>query len=437
MYAKRREQLRQIISQANTKYDAVLIDSPENLYYFTGFTGGEAVFVMYNDIVVDEIDNGKTVSDFNNLSNANIISSANIVSNISNKNTGDMVSSINSEECMYIITDSRYYEQVEKECPDIPLIRLEGKTYIETIKEIFSGKLPGAAFSRNSDDLMSHAGDEMLQKIRNKWNNGLAIAIEDSMNLSRYLKLKDALTSCELTVASELIDNPRTVKDKNELELLARAEQIGDEAFTHILDIIKPGITEREIALELEFYMKRQGASKLSFDTIVASGPNSSMPHAQVTDRVIENGDFVTMDFGCVYKGYCSDMTRTIAVGTPIDEMKKVYQIVLEANLRAMEGIRAGVKCSDIDALARGYIAEQGYGDYFGHGLGHSVGLYIHEEPRFSPKCDVIIKENMVITDEPGIYIPGRFGVRIEDLVVVKKDGYKRLSNSPKELVII
>lgn len=437
MYAKRREQLRQIISESSTKYDAVLIDSPENLYYFTGFTGGEAVFVMYNDIVVDEIANGKTVSDFNNLSNANIISSANIVSNISNKNTGDMVSSINSEGCMYIITDSRYYEQVEKECPDIPLIRLEGKTYIETIKEIFSGQLATASFSDKSDHLMIHAKDEIHQRIKRMWNNGLAIAIEDSMNLSRYLKLKDALTSCELTVASELIDKPRTVKDENELELLARAEQIGDEAFTHILDIIKPGMTEKEIALELEFFMKKQGASKLSFDTIVASGPNSSMPHAQVTDRAIENGDFVTMDFGCVYKGYCSDMTRTIAVGTPTDEMKKVYQIVLEANLRAMEGIRAGVKCSDIDALARGYIAEQGYGDYFGHGLGHSVGLYIHEEPRFSPKCDVIIKENMVITDEPGIYIPGRFGVRIEDLVVVKKDGCERLSNSPKELVII
>ena len=437
MYAKRREQLRQILSEANTKYDAVLIDSPENLYYFTGFTGGEAVFVMYNDIVVDEIANGKTVSVFNNLSNANIISSANIVSNISNKNTGDMVSSINSEGCMYIITDSRYYEQVEKECPDIPLIRLEGKTYIETIKEIFSGQLADVSFSDKSDHLMLHAKDEIHQRIKSMWNNGLAIAIEDSMNLSRYLKLKAALTSCELTVASELIDKPRTVKDENELELLARAEQIGDEAFTHILDIIKPGMTEKEIALELEFFMKKQGASKLSFDTIVASGPNSSMPHAQVTDRAIENGDFVTMDFGCVYKGYCSDMTRTIAVGTPTDEMKKVYQIVLDANLRAMEGIRAGVKCSDIDALARGYIAEQGYGDYFGHGLGHSVGLYIHEEPRFSPKCDVIIKENMVITDEPGIYIPGRFGVRIEDLVVVKKDGYERLSNSPKELVII
>lgn len=437
MYAKRREQLRQIILESSTKYDAVLIDSPENLYYFTGFTGGEAVFVMYNDIVVDEIANGKTVSDFNNLSNANSISSANIVSNISNKNTGDMVSSINSEKCMYIITDSRYYEQVEKECPDIPLIRLEGKTYIETIKEIFSGQLATASFSDKSDHLMIHAKDEIHQRIKRMWNNGLAIAIEDSMNLSRYLKLKDALTSCELTVASELIDKPRTVKDENELELLARAEQIGDEAFTHILDIIKPGMTEKEIALELEFFMKKQGASKLSFDTIVASGPNSSMPHARVTDRAIENGDFVTMDFGCVYKGYCSDMTRTIAVGTPTDEMKKVYQIVLEANLRAMEGIRAGVKCSDIDALARGYIAEQGYGDYFGHGLGHSVGLYIHEEPRFSPKCDVITMENMVITDEPGIYLPGKFGVRIEDLVVVKENGYERLSNSPKELVII
>jgi len=257
------------------------------------------------------------------------------------------------------------------------------------------------------------------------------------MNLSRYLKLDAALDKHKLRVASDIIDKPRMVKDDNELGLLRRAEQIGDEAFDHILTILKPGITEREISLELEFFMKKQGASKLSFDTIVASGPNSSMPHAQVTDRVVQNGDFVTMDFGCVYKGYCSDMTRTVAVGTPTDEMKKVYQIVLDANLRAMDGIKAGVKCSDIDALARGYISDKGYGDYFGHGLGHSVGLQIHEEPRFSPKCDVITEENMVITDEPGIYLPGKFGVRIEDLVVVRKDGYERLSKSPKELIII
>jgi len=229
----------------------------------------------------------------------------------------------------------------------------------------------------------------------------------------------------------------RMIKDETELQTIAKAEAIGDAAFTHILDYVKPGVTEADIALEIEFFMKRQGASKLSFDTIVASGPNSSMPHAQVTNRKLQMGDFVTMDFGCVYQGYCSDMTRTVAIGEPTEEMRKVYQIVFDANIRAMEAIREGVKCNEIDAVARDYIKSQGYGDYFGHGLGHGVGLDIHEEPRFSPKCDVITKENMVITDEPGIYLPGRFGVRIEDLVVVKKDGYEKLSHSDKQLIVL
>lgn len=413
IYVERRNRLNELLSVGSSidnvtgdvnagnrfdGYDIVFIDSPENLYYYTGFTGGEALFVM-------------------------MVHKRN--SNVDKRDKGNKLCSKN----MCIITDSRYYEQVEKECPDIPLVRLNNSTYIEVIKNIISGK----DVSPNIDELTE--GIKCI--VKDVSNKQLNIAIEASMNLSRYLKLDAALDKHKLRVASDIIDKPRMVKDDNELGLLKRAEQIGDEAFDHILTILKPGITECEISLELEFFMKKQGASKLSFDTIVASGPNSSMPHAQVTDRVVQNGDFVTMDFGCVYKGYCSDMTRTVAVGTPTDEMKKVYQIVLDANLRAMDGIKAGVKCSDIDALARGYISDKGYGDYFGHGLGHSVGLQIHEEPRFSPKCDVITEENMVITDEPGIYLPGKFGVRIEDLVVVRKDGYERLSKSPKELIII
>ena len=357
IYMSRQGELIKLINE-----DIVFIDSPVNLYYYTGFTGGEAVFLLVSE----------------------------------------------NKKC--IITDSRYYEQVEKECPDIPLVKLDNRTYLEVIKEEVS--------KFDTDDRVT-------------------IAVENSMNLSRYIKLKGGLDNCELKVSGDIIDKPRMIKDDKEIELLRKAEAIGDAAFTNILSFIKPGVTEREIALELEFFMKKNGASKLSFDTIVASGSNSSMPHAQVTDRVIENGDFVTMDFGCIYKGYCSDMTRTIAVGNPTDEMKKVYQTVLDANLKAMEGIRAGVKCCDVDAIARDHIKANGYGEYFGHGLGHSVGLYIHEDPRFSPKCDTITKENMVITNEPGIYLPGRFGVRIEDLVVVKKDGYEVLSNSQKELIIL
>lgn len=413
MQELRREELKKICLVSNL--DVILIDSPENLRYYTGFTGGEAVFLLVCDNENSVLSNIDIYKNNNNVCEINVL----------------------SEKGMCIITDSRYYEQVEKECLDIPLIKLSNRTYIEVIRELFDKYSLYKNTQKQSECLHRDAGRQSVMSNDTDIDGGFNIAVEASMNLSRYLKLKDSLTGCELIVSGDLINTPRMVKDETELGLIGRAEAIGDEAFEHILSIIKPGLTEREIALELEYYMKKKGASKLSFDTIVASGPNSSMPHAQVTDRIIEKGDFVTMDFGCVYKGYCSDMTRTVAVGNPTDEMRKVYQTVLDANLKAMDGIRAGVKCSDIDALARDYIKDNGYGGYFGHGLGHSVGLYIHEEPRFSPKCDTIMKENMVITDEPGIYLPGRFGVRIEDLVVVKENGYEVLSHSPKELIIV
>lgn len=382
MFEKRRNDLRQLIREK--QMDGVLIDSPSNLYYYTGFTGGEAMFFMSVD--------GKALHD--------------------GEASGD------GQESGYIITDSRYYEQVEKECPGLLLLKLEQTGYGEAVKGLL---------------------DRIYGNKRNQGgsNGKVRIALEDTMNLARYMKLCEACKAYSFEPASDSINTCRIVKDDAELARLAKAEAIGDAAFSYILDRIKPGITEAEIALELEFYMKRQGASRLSFDTIAASGPNSSMPHAQVTNRRVEKGDFVTMDFGCVYQGYCSDMTRTVAVGTPTEEMKKVYQIVLDANLRAMDSIREGVRCSEIDAVARDYIRDCGYGAYFGHGLGHGVGLDIHEEPRFSPKCDVITRENMVITDEPGIYLPGRFGVRIEDLVVVKKDGFETLSRSDKKLIIL
>ena len=382
IFATRREKLIKELMQELV--DAVLIKHPSNLYYYTGFTGGEAMFLMPV--------------------NADIMSTYALeLAGISN----DSQAITNDWPDGYVITDSRYYEQVEKECAGLTLVKWEKKGMAETIQELMV------------EDKKIH------------------IVLEDDMNLAQYMKLTQVCRNCSFSLGSKWIQMPRMVKDEEELAQIEQAEHIGDAAFSHILDILKPGVSEREIALELEFFMKKQGASKLSFDTIVASGPNGSMPHAQVTDRLLQSGDFVTMDFGCVYQGYCSDMTRTVAIGTPTDEMKKVYQIVLDANVRAMEQIAAGQKCSDIDAVARGYIAKQGYGAYFGHGLGHGVGLDIHEEPRFSPKCDVITTENMVITDEPGIYLPGQFGVRIEDLVVVKENGYRKLSQSEKQLIIL
>ena len=382
IFATRRAQLIKELMQE--PIDAVLINNPSNLYYYTGFTGGEAMFLMPV--------NGDIMSTY-----------AFELCGISN----DSRVITNDWPDGYVITDSRYYEQVEKECEGLQLVKWESKGMAATIQELL-------------------VEDKKIQ-----------IILEDDMNLAQYMKLTEVCRNCAFALGSKWIQKPRMVKDAEELAKLEQAEYIGDVAFTHILDVLKPGVSEREIALKLEFFMKKQGASKLSFDTIVASGANGSMPHAQVTDRVLQSGDFVTMDFGCVYQGYCSDMTRTVAIGTPTDEMKKVYQIVLDANLRAMEQIEAGKRCNEIDAVARDYIREQGYGEYFGHGLGHGVGLDIHEEPRFSPKCDVITQENMVITDEPGIYLPGQFGVRIEDLVVVKENGYQKLSQSEKKLIIL
>lgn len=365
MFKARRNKFVRILKE--NKYKAVMITNPSNLYYYTGFTGGEAFFVM------------------------------SILENES-----------------YMITDSRYYEQVEKECPGISLVKMENKGYVENVKDL----------------ILQWKRNEFLSE-----DAKLDIAIEDTMPLPYYLKLNEICKECNFKVASALLNRERMIKNKEELRNIAKAEEIGDAAFTHILSVLKPEVTEMEIALELEFFMKKQGAKKLSFDTIVASGRNSSMPHAQVTDRKLKLGDFVTMDFGCVYKGYCSDMTRTVAIGNPTDEMKKIYDIVLHANRKAMQEIEEGKPCNEIDAVARNYIKEKGYGEFFGHGLGHGVGLDIHEEPRFSPKCEVVTKENMVITVEPGIYLPNKFGVRIEDLVVVKKDGFESLSHSPKELI--
>ena len=231
------------------------------------------------------------------------------------------------------------------------------------------------------------------------------------------------------------VNELRCIKTQEELENIRKAEEIGDRAFEFILGVIKPGMTELEVAAELEYHMKRNGAWKTSFDTIVASGFNSSMPHAVPGMKKIEKGDFITMDFGCVYNGYCSDMTRTVVAGRADDRQKKIYYTVLEAQKIALDRIRAGLKGKEIDKAARDYIDAAGYKGCFGHGLGHSVGLYIHEEPRLSVTGETVLQENMIETVEPGIYIPGYGGVRIEDLVVVTKTGHVNFTHSDKKLI--
>ena len=256
------------------------------------------------------------------------------------------------------------------------------------------------------------------------------------MTCSELFRLQEALPFVKDWVRlKSTADDLRRIKTPEEIRNIAAAAAIADKAFEEMLKILKVGMTEKEAAAQLEFLMKKFGAEGTSFDTIFASGIHSSMPHAVPTDKKIEEGDFVTMDFGCKVNGYCSDMTRTIVMGKASDKQKEVYNTVLQANERAMAQVRAGVAGKDIDAIARDYIKEAGYGEYFGHGLGHSVGLYIHENPRFSPSEEQIIEANDTETIEPGIYIPGWGGVRIEDLIVVKEDGYELLSHSPKQLI--
>ncbi len=229
----------------------------------------------------------------------------------------------------------------------------------------------------------------------------------------------------------------RAVKEDWELEHMRKAQAIADKAFSEICTRIKPGMTEKELQAELIYCLYKNGGEGLSFDPIVVSGPNTSLPHGVAPDRVIQKGDFVTMDFGVLYNGYCSDMTRTVAVGFATEEMKKVYNTVLQAQLAGIATTRAGVKGKDIDTAARKVIEDAGYGDYFGHGYGHSLGLEVHESPNCSPSGETVMEVGVVSSAEPGIYLPGKFGVRIEDVVIFTADGCENITKSPKNLIIV
>ena len=229
----------------------------------------------------------------------------------------------------------------------------------------------------------------------------------------------------------------RAVKEEWELENMRKAQKIADKAFAEVLPRVKKGMSELELQAELIYCLYKNGAHGLSFDPIVVSGPNSSMPHGVAGERKIQDGDFITMDFGVLYNGYCSDMTRTVAVGYATEEMKTVYNTVLAAQLAGLAITKAGVPGKDIDAAARQVIVDAGYGPYFGHGYGHSVGLEIHEAPSPAGKNDQPMPLYAVASAEPGIYLPGKFGVRIEDCVIYTEDGYENLATSPKELIIL
>ncbi len=337
------------------KCDGVLLTSPHNMRYFSGFTGGEGAVVITKDMSV-------------------------------------------------LFTDSRYTEQAEAE--------VQGFVVAETNDWI---KSACSLFEENSIK---------------------TVAVEDdSLSMADYTRLNSIAENCEFVPMASKIRTMRMVKTPEELERIRKAEEVGCKAFEHILDYIKPDVSEMDIALEIEYFMKKQGASGLSFDTIAISGARTSLPHGVPTNKKIEAGDFVTLDFGCVLEGYCSDMTRTVVVGKASEEQKKVYNTVKTAQQIGLDTIGEGIGCAECDKAARDYITCCGYGQYFRHSLGHGVGLLVHELPNLSPKSEFVLEKNMVVSCEPGIYIPGFGGVRIEDLVAVTEDGCENLTRVTKDLI--
>lgn len=274
-----------------------------------------------------------------------------------------------------------------------------------------------------------------------KDNNVKKVAVEnDKLTLREFDTLKEKLPEVDFITGNELadaIESIRIKKNDSETEKIKAAQKIAEDAFAHILTFIKEGMTEKEVSLELDFYMLSHGAEAVSFETIAVAGKNSSMPHGVPGDYRIQKGDFITLDFGATVDGYHSDMTRTICLGNPSEKQREVYETVLKAQKKGLEVLKDGITGKEADKAARDIIEAAGYGKNFGHGLGHGVGVEIHEAPNLSPRSAHTLKEGHVVTVEPGIYLPGEFGVRIEDMALITKDGSINLTSCPKELIII
>jgi len=273
-----------------------------------------------------------------------------------------------------------------------------------------------------------------VQKTEIIYTETSCISLEEYNLYSRILPSVKVSTDNK---ADLIIKKLRSKKSQEELEFIKYSQSLTDKTFEYILDYISVGKTEKQTALEMEFFMRRLGSEGVAFDFIVVSGKNSSLPHGVPTEKSFEKGDFITMDFGAVYSGYCSDMTRTVALGEITDEQKQVYNTVLEAQSKALEIMRAGITGLEADKAARDVIENRGYGEFFGHSLGHSVGLEIHEYPNCSPKSKTVLESGVIMTVEPGIYIPEKFGVRIEDMVLIRENGCENLTHSPKNLIIL
>lgn len=314
---------------------------------------------------------------------------------------------ITSESC-YLLTDFRYRVQAAQQVEEFQIIE-HSSSPLEEVRELLS---------QSGISTLGFEQEHVSFGDYQQWSS----------------KLGGGIT---LKPSTGLVEKLRMFKDELELAVMQEAAILADRTFSHIVGVIATGMKETDVALEMEVFMRSNGATSSSFDTIVASGERSALPHGVASDRIIGVDEFVKLDFGAYYKGYCSDLTRTIVVGKPSDKHKEIYNIVLEAQLHALEHIRPGMTGSEADALTRDIITKYGYGDHFGHGTGHGLGMEIHEEPRLSKLSDTILTPGMTVTVEPGIYVPGFGGVRIEDDIVITDTGIKILTSSPKELICL
>lgn len=316
-----------------------------------------------------------------------------------------------TENNTYLLVDFRYFESAQKNAVNCKVI----------------------CFNKLSDELIDIAKSENINNVYFEASN---------ISLARFSffekRFRENSIEC---VSSSALDNHiseiRIIKDEYECEKIQKAQQISEKAYLEVLNYLKPGVSEKEISARLEYLMKLGGAEQISFDLITITGKKTSLPHGVPSDSIVCEGDFFTFDFGAVFEGYHSDTTRTVAIKSASEEMKEIYSIVLKAQLTALDKIKAGVLCSEVDNTARDIITDAGFGEYFGHSTGHGVGLDIHEAPTVSFRSDAQLKSGMVITDEPGIYLPNKFGVRIEDMVCVTENGCKNFVTLPKELIIV
>lgn len=320
--------------------------------------------------------------------------------------TGTTGLSLITLEKAYFVTDFRYTEQATAQAVGFEIVKNSGTIYEEVARLVEKDGIETLGFEQ---DFVSYSTFDLLEKI----------------------------ISSELIPISDLVEELREVKDPKEIQTIKKACSISDAAFSYLLGVIKPGMSEIEVANLLDFHMRSLGATGVSFETIVASGVRSAMPHGVASEKLIETGDFVTIDFGCYYEGYVSDMTRTIAIGEPDAKLKEIYAITLEAQLKVIEAAKPGITGIELDAIARDHIASYGYGEAFGHSTGHGIGLEIHEGPNVSKLAKKKFVEGNVITNEPGIYLPGIGGVRIEDDLVITESGNEVIVHSPKELIVL